>query len=429
MFGRGELGFIRSLEPRSVVTVLENQEEIDLDAEHLPEFEFVRNDISDERALVENLLQRGPYDVILLMDRVGFLKDIQGFLESLHPLCTDDTRVVSMYYSYAWGPAFWIAEKIGLKRKSKKANWLKMSDVENLFHLSGYDVVRKEWRVLSPFALLGVGELVNRYFATLPVVRKACARHFLIARKRPVTFRSEQSVSIIIPCRNEKGNIESAVKRIPEIGSKTELIFVEGMSADGTWEEIIRVKKQFPERFIECAKQKGKGKGDAVRLGFSMATGDILMILDADLTVPPEDLPKFYALIASGGGEFINGTRLVYNRENNSMRFLNLIANHLFAAIFSFLLNQRITDTLCGTKVISKANYKKIASKRSYFGEFDPFGDFDLIFGATKLNLKLVEIPIRYANRRYGETQISRFRHGLLLLRMVWFAYRKLKAV
>jgi glycosyltransferase involved in cell wall biosynthesis len=209
-----------------------------------------------------------------------------------------------------------------------------------------------------------------------------------------------------------------------------EVVFVEGHSSDGTYEECLRVRDSCAGLWdIKVFKQPGKGKGDAVRKGFEVAIGDILMILDADLTVPPEALPKFHAAIKSGKGEFVNGTRLVYPMEREAMRPLNFIANRLFAALVSFLINQRFTDTLCGTKVFTSHAYKRIAAQRHYFGEFDPFGDFDLILGAAKSSLKIVEIPIHYGSRAYGETQISRFRDGLMLLRMVLFAFRKLKAV
>jgi glycosyltransferase involved in cell wall biosynthesis len=237
------------------------------------------------------------------------------------------------------------------------------------------------------------------------------------------------SVSIVVPCRNERGNIETAVQRIPGFAPKIEIIFVEGASGDGTWEKIQEVVAANPTMDIKAFKQTGIGKGDAVRKGFAEASGDILMILDADLTMPPEDLPKFYDALVLGKGEFVNGSRLVYPLEKDAMRFLNLCANYAFALAFNYLLNQRHTDTLCGTKVLLRSDYEKIIRNRGYFGDFDPFGDFDLLFGASKLNLKIAEVPIRYAAREYGETQISRFRHGLLLLRMVIFAFRKLKAL
>ena len=236
-------------------------------------------------------------------------------------------------------------------------------------------------------------------------------------------------VSVIVPCRNERGNIEPIIKRLPDFGDDLEILFIEGHSKDGTYEEVERLIPLYAHRDIKLLRQDGKGKGDAVFKAFDAARGDVLMILDADISVPPEDLPKFYNALRSGKGEFINGSRLVYPMENEAMRFLNRIANHTFSILFSWLLNQRFTDTLCGTKVLRKRHYQRIKENRSYFGDFDPFGDFDLIFGAAKLNLKIQELPIPYAARTYGETQISRFSHGWLLLRMVVFAYFKLKVL
>jgi glycosyltransferase involved in cell wall biosynthesis len=248
---------------------------------------------------------------------------------------------------------------------------------------------------------------------------------------RPIHLREirEFSTTILIPCRNEKGNIEAAIKRIPPFGAHQEIIFVDGHSTDGTREEIERVIKAYPDRDIKLMIQDGQGKGDAVRKGFSVAKGEVLMILDADLTMPPEDLPKFYRALAENHGEFINGCRLVYPMERQAMRFLNLLGNKFFSMMFTWILNQRFKDTLCGTKVLFRKDYEKIQANRDYFGDFDPFGDFDLIFGAIKQNLKVVEVPIRYRERIYGRTNIRRFRHGWLLLKMTLFAYRKIKAI
>jgi glycosyltransferase involved in cell wall biosynthesis len=281
-----------------------------------------------------------------------------------------------------------------------------------------------------PKRFLGLGPLINRYVGTLPCLRHLCLRNYAVARLAPTPVPADRppAVSVLVPCRNEKGNIENAVKRLPKFAPEVEILFVEGHSQDGTYEECERVKAAYPERDIKVLRQDGKGKGDAVRKGFQAARGDILIILDADLTVAPEDIPKFYRALVEGRGEFINGTRLVYPMDDTAMRPLNNIANRGFALIFSYLLNQRFTDTLCGTKALWKRDYDKVVANRAYFGDFDPFGDFDLIFGAAKLNLRIVEIPIRYAGRSYGETQISRFTHGWLLLRMVIFAWRKLKA-
>ncbi|MBI1245682.1 MAG: glycosyltransferase [Alphaproteobacteria bacterium] len=368
------------------------------------------------------------FDVILLAETVGWIDDIEQTLVKLHNLCHADTRVVIAYHAPLWEPMLRVAAGFGLKAPMRDSNWLGMPALAAVLDLAGFEVIRREWRTLVPFRLLGLGTLVNRLIAPLPGIRQLCLRNYLVARSRAVAQPRPTSASVVIPARNEKGNIEAAVVRLPQFCERVEIVFVEGHSKDGTLDEMHRVKAAYPDRDIKILVQDGKGKGDAVRKGFAAATGDVLMILDADLTVPPEDMPKFFRQIAEGRGEFINGTRLVYPMEDEAMRTLNRIANYAFSVIFTWLLNQRFTDTLCGTKVLRKRHYEAIAANRLYFGDFDPFGDFDLIFGAIKLNLKVVEVPIRYLARTYGETQISRFRHGLLLLKMVVFAWRKLKA-
>ncbi len=253
--------------------------------------------------------------------------------------------------------------------------------------------------------------------------------NFLIVRKKPnlEDFPKKPVVSVIIAARNEEGNIADLFKRTPEMGEGTELVFVEGGSSDNTFQAIKNEINKNPEKEAYVYQQTGKGKGDAVRLGFSKASGNILMILDADMTVPPENLPLFYDALVTGKGEFINGVRLVYPMESKAMRFWNLVGNKFFSLAFSWVLRQPIKDTLCGTKVLTKENYEKIAANRAYFGEFDPFGDFDLLFGAAKQYLKIVDLPIRYRDRLYGDTNISRWRHGLILLKMVFFAAHKIK--
>jgi glycosyltransferase involved in cell wall biosynthesis len=277
--------------------------------------------------------------------------------------------------------------------------------------------------------MLGAGRLINRFVAPLPLISQLCLRHYTVCRSRRHVDDGIRSATVVVPARNERGNIEAAVRRIPHFTGDLEIIFVEGHSSDGTWEEIERVRTAYAHRDIKSMRQPGKGKADAVFAAFDAARGDVVMILDADLTMPPEQLPKFWEAIRCGKGEFVNGSRLVYPMEDQAMRFLNLVANKAFSMIFTWLLSQRFTDTLCGTKVLRGSDYARLKAGRAYFGDFDPFGDFDLIFGAAKLSLKVVEIPIRYANRTYGETQISRFRHGLMLLRMVLFAFLRIKAL
>jgi SAM-dependent methyltransferase len=428
VLGCGTGDTLASLEPAFGMGVDLDPYSLQLARTNHPSLHFIEGDIEDTGVL-EKISLSPPFDIVLLEGSLGYVDDIQAFLIKLQNVCSEETRVVSLYYGYLWEPILRLAEKLRLREASFKTTWLRMSDVQNFMDLGGFETIKREWRILLPFQLFGLGTVVNRYLAPLPWVRRLALCHYLVARRTPDPVQPDRSVSVIIPCRNERGNIESAIERLPELGKWMEVIFVEGHSVDGTWEEIQRVQEAFSEVNISAVQQKGEGKGDAVRMGFELSTGDVLMILDADLTVPPEDLKKFYEIVRSGKGEYVNGSRLIYGMEDQAMRFLNFLANHFFALVFTFLVNQRLTDTLCGTKVLSRDNYNRIEAGRNYFGTFDPFGDFDLIFGASKLNLKFVEVPVRYASRRYGSTQISRFRHGLLLLRMVFFAYRKLKAI
>ncbi|MGE3334564.1 MAG: glycosyltransferase [Rhodospirillaceae bacterium] len=391
-----------------------------------PNLTFYTGNAEDPAALAQI---EGAFDVILLSDTIGFLDDCEETFRLLHRFATPRTRIVVSYYSRLWEPVLELAERAGMKMPQGQHNWLSTSDTMNMLDLAGWEPLKREWRQLIPRRLLGLGTLINRTIGALPGLRRLCLRNYIVARPLQNAAALAPSCTVLIPCRNERGNIEEAVRRLPPIAPKTEIIFVEGHSKDGTYEECLRVQAAYPHLDIKVMKQPGKGKGDAVRAGFEAAAGDVLMILDADLTMPPEELPKFYAAISSGKGEFINGSRLVYPMADRAMRFLNWVANRTFAALFSFLLNHRFTDTLCGTKVLWRGDYRKIAAARAYFGDFDPFGDFDLIFGAARLNLKIVEVPIRYRDRLYGETQISRFTHGMLLARMTLFAWRKFKAL
>jgi hypothetical protein len=417
---------LNSLKPSYGVGVDLSQGMVEVAQKNFPHLGFIQGDLEDPD-FIESL--EGTFDVIILSDTIGYLDDCEEAFAGLHSLCTPQTRLIIAYHSWRWEPILKLGEKIGLKMPSVEMNWLSTEDTTGFLHLADFESIKREWRQLVPRSFLGLGSFINYFIGTLPLIRRLSLRNYLVARPVRDIGMNDPSATVLIPCRNEEGNIENAIKRIPCFCKNIEILFVEGHSQDNTLSEIHRVIKSYPDHNIKVLVQDGKGKGDAVRKGFDNANGDILMILDADLTVPPEDLTKFYKAISSGKGEYINGTRLVYPMENDAMRFLNFWANRTFSILFTWLLNQRLTDTLCGTKVLTKNNYKKIVANRSYFGDFDPFGDFDLIFGSAKLNLKIVEVPIRYAAREYGETQISRFRHGVLLLKMVVFAFKKLKGL
>ncbi len=419
--GTGDL--LAALKPACGVGIDISEKMIELAQKKYPQYDFR---VMDAEEL--NFADTEKFDFIVLTDLIGHLDDVQNALEQLKKVSHDGTRIIITYINYLWEPLGKIAEKLNLKMKQNKQNWLNIDDIENLINISGLDPVKSGRRLLAFKYIPLLSTLLNRYIAYLPFFKHFCLYGYHIARVKPLA--KEYSVSVIVPARNEAGNIEAAITRTPEMGKWTELIFVEGNSTDNTWQVVQEMAEKYKDkRKIKITRQDGKGKGDACRKGYGIAEGDILMILDADLTTPPEDLPKFYNAIASGLGEYINGSRLVYTMESKAMRPLNFLGNKFFSLVFTWLLGNKFKDTLCGTKVLTRENYLKLAANRHYFGEFDPFGDFDLIFGAWKLNLKMVEIPIRYRDRTYGDTNISRFKHGWILLKMVFFALRKVKFI
>jgi ubiquinone/menaquinone biosynthesis C-methylase UbiE len=365
-------------------------------------------------------------DYIIVSDLITSLWDIQAFFRKVRSYVTPQTKIIISSYNYIWEPILKLGETFGLKAKQPLQNWLSIKDIENVLHLENFEIIKVERKLLFPKYIPLFNLIINKFLANLPGFNSLDLIQFITAR--PISSEpKDYSVTIVVPARNEKGNIENAIRQTPKFGSHQEFIFIEGHSGDGTYEEMLRVQKAYPEVDIKVMIQTGKGKGNAVREAFDAATSDILMILDADLTTPPEDMPKFYEALRNNKGEFINGCRLVYPMEKEAMRFLNFLANKFFGWFFSFLLGQRMKDTLCGTKVLFKSDYKLIIANRSYFGDFDPFGDFDLLFGAAKLNLKIVEVIVHYRDREYGSTQISRFSHGWLLIKMSMFAARKIK--
>jgi SAM-dependent methyltransferase len=389
---------------------------------------FLEGDGADPQLLAQ---AGGPFDVILLANVVTHLTDVQTLLERLHPLCHSRTRILLYSYSRLWQPLLRLAELLRLKYRQPPEAWLPPEEVRNMMGLADFEVVRHDRQIVFPVGIPLLADLLNKYLGRLPLVDGLSLMYGIIARPAPHRFAASRaslpSTSVIIPCRNEAGHIRPLVARLPELGPNSEFLFVEGGSRDDTEEVIRQVIAEHPERPLRLLKQTGKGKGDAVRLGFAHARGEVVLILDSDMGVAPEDVPKFVLALQRGKGEMINGSRLVYPMEGRAMRFLNLLANKSFAALFSWLLGQQVRDTLCGTKALYREDYERIADNRSYFGDFDPFGDFDLLFGAARLNLRIVDLAIRYHERRYGDTNISRFRHGLLLLHMSAFAARKLK--
>jgi SAM-dependent methyltransferase len=420
--GRGDL--LASLKPSYGLGIDFSRAMIEQARNRHPDLRFIEAD-------AHQLPLSKPFDVVILSDLVNDLWDVEAVLHQLHAVVTPRSRVILNFFSRLWQTPLTLARRLGLATPNLSQNWLTVEDVDNLLRLTDFEVIRHWPEVLCPVNLPLISGLCNRFLARMWPFRMGCLTNFLIARpcvsRHPA--RQEPRVSVIVPARNEAGNITDIFERVPDMGRETELVFVEGHSTDDTYASIEKEIRAHPGRRCKLIRQSGKGKGDAVRAGFAAATGDVLMILDADLTVPPEDLPRFYRALVSGKGDFINGVRLVYPMERRAMRFLNLVGNKFFSLAFSWLLGQPVKDTLCGTKVLWKRDYDLIAANREYFGDFDPFGDFDLLFGGAKLTLKIVDLPIRYRERMYGATNIQRWRHGLLLLRMVAFAARRIKFV
>jgi SAM-dependent methyltransferase len=415
---------LASLEPAGGVGVDFSPEMIERARLRYPNLRFVEADAHDLSPL------SGTFDVIVMADLLHDVWDVQGLLSGLKPLCHHGTRIVMNFYSRLWEYPLAAAARVRMARPALKQNWLTLPDVENLLRLSGFRAFRNWQEVLFPLRVPLLEPLCNRVLVRLWGVRHFALANFVLARPlNGSRTHEEPRISVIVPARNEAGNIPAIFARTPDMGSGTELIFVEGHSSDGTYHAIDAAMSANPSRSAKLLRQSGHGKGDAVRAGFAAATGEVLMILDADMTVPPEDLPRFYEALQSNKGEFINGVRLVYPMEKHAMRFANLIANKFFSLAFSWLLGQPIKDTLCGTKVLRRDAYQAMEANRAYFGNFDPFGDFDLLFGAAKMGLEIVELPIRYRERTYGTTNIQRWRHGWLLLKMCGFAASRIKFV
>lgn len=360
-------------------------------------------------------------DVVLFNGNFNHSTDIQGLLETVRPHLGRRGRVVvALYNSYlAW--LFRLADRLGLRQGPPIVTFITQADLQQLARLGGFDVVRLRPVAYVPWHFFGIGSLLNVVMPAVPGLRWFSLVTVAVLRPIIASERVRPSLSIVIPARNERGNIEDALRRMPDLGAHTEVIFVEGHSNDGTWEEIQRVTSEWDGQSalsVRAFQQEGRGKADAVRLGFSKATGDVLTILDADLTMPPERLTRFFDAYCKGAADFVNGTRLVYPMEGEAMRFLNRLGNVFFAKLLSFVLDVRLGDSLCGTKLVSRRDYERFVRWRSDFGDFDPFGDFELLFPAAVLGTGIIDIPVYYRARTYGTTNIRRFHDGAILFRM-----------
>ena len=394
---------------------------------------YVVQSIKQRAAYVENVdaaqlsaHTQVAWDYVIISSAcLATVPDVGMLLENTVRASSPGTRIIIEYSQVFWLPLVYCAQMVGLKRRLTPLYSYTSADIQHFIALAGGEVVEEKRELLLPVFIPFVSALINYTLARVPVISALCYKRFYIVRPRS-TIKKEYSVSVIIPCKNEAGNIYPALQRCPSMGLSTELIFVDGHSRDNSAEVFTKLPTEYEGKKVSWFTQSGKGKKNAVEEGFARATGDILIILDGDITVEPEEMSKFYDAIANNAGECINGSRLVYPMERGAMPPLNWLVNYAFGVLGSYIIGQRVKDTLCGTKVVHRTSYQKMLASQKFFGDFDPFGDFDILCGAAYHHMKIVDIPVHYKSRRYGTSQISYFSNGVLLLRMLWIMVQKM---
>jgi len=356
--------------------------------------------------------------------------DLDQLLSEIYANINRRSRLLLILYNPYYRFFYRLANKLGLRKGPIPRNFMTRMNLESLAKAANFEITQIFNPEFIPLHLWGLGDFINRCLKVIPIVNQLA--WITLVYLRPIKPETKQpSISIIVPARNEEGNIRRIVDSIPRFCNHIEVIFVEGNSTDNTWKAIQETVKD-PDvagRFerISCFQQTGKGKADAVRVGFKNATGDLLTVLDADLTMPAEDLPRYYSAYVQGKADFINGNRLLYPMESEAMRFINLLGNIFFAKLLSLILSIRINDSLCGTKLFSRHDYERMTAWNNDFGKFDPFGDYEMLFPASALKLGTIDIPIVYKARTYGDTNISRFRDSLKLMRMCIIGFFRMK--
>lgn len=422
---RSDLGdFLAAVRPREGLGI-DYCEELAVHAKKRhPRLQFIEGDF-------ENLPVEGVFDYVLSVNLIDDIVDVEKHFLELRKVSDERTRIIIINHNFLWYPLLKIGEKLRLKIKQPMLNWLSLSDISNLLHISGFEIITQRQAILFPKYIPLVSWIMNGFFARLPLINRLCFLQILVAKKIEKPHpESNFSVSVIVPCKNERENIAGAATRIPKMGAGTEIIFIDDKSDDGTGEEIRRWMKEFPDADIKLFLGPGISKSRAVWEGFRHATGDVLMILDADLTVMPEELPYFFSALVAGKGEFINGSRMVYPMEKEAMRPLNVIGNKFFSVIFSYVLGCPIKDTLCGTKVFWRRDYERMQKYFHTWGTEDRWGDYELLFSASRIHLKIIDLPVHYTSRVFGETKMTkRLTNGIIMLKMSIAAFRKLKLI
>jgi glycosyltransferase involved in cell wall biosynthesis len=226
---------------------------------------------------------------------------------------------------------------------------------------------------------------------------------------------------VLVPCRNEKGNILKLHLELSTLKNVDEIIFVEGGSHDKTYEEIESLLKRCPNSRIRLIKQMGHGKFNAVLSGYHASNADFFVIWDGDNTIPCSDQQKMIDLFLERSQEpvFVTANRITVHREDNAFRFINLIGNFLFSFLVLLVFRVKIPDVLSGTKIFHRnLLHEDITCNRAL--EADPFGDLYLLSRASKVGCEILSIPCKYKERTYGISNIGRWSGGLAMLKLMW---------
>jgi len=409
--------FLASVDPSYGIGVEISDAMLDCARQEHPQFHYVKSDPED--------LDLGESFDFIIFDHIFDTVDILRAFEQIRRHCSADTQLIVVNFNHLWEPVLKLATRLGLRSKFVEPNWITENDIRGLLRLAGFRPVRKHRLLLFPKGIPLFSGFVNDFLARLPGIRRLCMMQVMVARPIcPGAHEEEVTVSIIVPCRNEAGNIQPGAERIPFMGKHTEIIFCDDKSTDATADEVRRMQRLYPEKDIRLVQGPGICKAENVWTGFRAARGDVLMILDADLTVMPEELPMFFRGLVQGHGGFVNGSRLVYPMQDDAMKIANMIGNKFFGLLFSFLLDQRIKDTLCGTKVLWRNDWQRMQPYLGTWGIRDLWGDYELLFGASKLHLEIVEVPVHYQQRLHGTTKMTRvLANGWRMLRICWYAW------
>ena len=366
-------------------------------------------------------------DTILISD-IEHQSNPTSSLLSLSKIIRDDTKIIIISRNLVWMIFIKLLKSL-FSFSPKKNNFLPYSYLDNLFSICNLEVIRNEKIITLPIYIPFFTNLINRIFR-LPLLNIFCLSNITILKKKDQNFSNNKDlrVSFIIPCKNEENNIKTFENEIKNSNQSNEYLFGDDNSMDKTIDEIDKLSKKLNNNKILKYNGPGVCKSENVYKGIELSSGDIIVVYDADLTVDFKDVEFSIDILKNTNADFINCTRMIYPQKDGAMKFSNFIGNSIFANLFSLLFRKKITDTLCGTKIFFKKDWVKIKKNITGLGVKDLWGDFDLLIGAYKNNLKITEVPVTYHERKEDNTKMtSVFLNGIRMLSIVLVAFYKLR--